>query len=76
MTWKNELNESLLEFIRQKNDPAATEIVSWEEEHDTGGLCETCLYDDWSIVVIYKSAEETRTFEFHGSFAELIRELT
>jgi hypothetical protein len=52
-------------------------VEDWEEAERNDGYCETCYYEYTVVVIRYITETGVRDeFEYYGSFAELIQELT
>ena len=75
MGFKERFYEALAGFLAERGIEGAT-VIDFEEETRYDGYCETCYYEYTEVVITYEVDGETRTYDYSGSFAELISALT
>lgn len=77
MSFEDSLRAELLEFVRANHDSGAVAVLSWEDDTENDGYCETCWYEYAVVNITYSDGSEfNREYQYRGSFAELIRQLT
>ena len=70
------IDAAILEYLKDNIDPHAVELVSWNEEMQSDGYCETCYYEYIAVTFVYKDKDDkTLNYEYYGTLAELIRAL-
>ena len=76
MSWIKGFHEDLAKWL-QYRDVDAVEVLSFKEETEYGGYCDTCAYEITHVHIRYlNSVEMTNTYEYYGNMAEFIDELT
>jgi len=51
-------------------------VTGFEDVTKYGGYCDTCSYSETLCEVTYEYLGKTKTYEYYGTFANLIKELT
>lgn len=84
MTWMDEFKADLLKVV-QDEEPRAVEITGWEQDTRSGGMCETCGYDETIVEVTFKCDRcdekghfmtyADHTWTYRGDLGELMRML-
>lgn len=69
--------KAVAEVVARNTGNAVKEVKDVTTETRNDGYCETCSYEYAVIVVEYiDGAGKWRTWDYRGSFLELLRELT
>lgn len=73
--WKKKFYEALAEMLRE-DGLDAVEVTEFEDYTEYGGYCETCYYESTRCKLTYVDSNgETQTYDYYGSFAELVGSL-
>ena len=76
MSIEDNLKESLKDFLVE-NGIDAVEVVSFEDDTEGSGYCETCYYEYAVVRVSYRNSNgRLKEYVYRGGFSELIRELS
>jgi hypothetical protein len=68
---------ALAEYLRDVKHLDAVEVTDFEDVQKSDGYCETCYYEYMACDITYKnSAGKTQVYEYYGTVAELVRNLT
>lgn len=77
MSYKETMYEAIAEYLRQVQQLDVEKVVDFEEVEKSDGYCETCYYE-WTEVDItfVDKAGATQKWNYYGSFAEFVRNIT
>lgn len=85
MTWMDDFKADLLRLVQERK-PNAVMVLDWEEDERSGGVCETCAYNETIVEVTFKCDKcdegkghfvtyKDHTWTWSGGLAELMRML-
>lgn len=77
MTVEDRLKTAMLNFLLDTG-VRAVEVVSWDEDIEVGGYCNTCFYEDKVVRINYRDKKKSkvlRIWTYRGSFGDLISAL-
>lgn len=75
MSFEDNLKESLKDFLVERGCDAE-EVVSFRDDTEAGGYCESCYYEYAVVRIDYiDSRGRSREFTYSDGFSDLIREL-
>lgn len=70
------LRPILTGWLRQDGRLDVKEVVSYEDDTEAGGYCESCYYEEAIVRIKYlNSADELKEYVYYGGFADLISQL-
>lgn len=76
MNLSEAFRESVLALLHQSGHKDAAEVISWKEQHNQGGYCETCSFEYWTVDIVWRDAAGNEdTYEYSGTFGELLNGL-
>ena len=75
MSFEDNLKESLKGFLVDRGVDAV-EVISFRDDTEAGGYCESCYYEYAVVRIVYiDSKNQSREFTYSDGFSDLIREL-
>jgi hypothetical protein len=76
-TWKDDLNDALLAYVKANGHPQAVEVVDYDDSAYYSEGCSCYSNMDYTVDITYLTDLGLRkTFTYQGRFTELIAEIS